>query len=38
MTGLCECGCGERAPIARKTSRERGHVKGEVLNAPELMR
>lgn len=28
---LCECGCGEAAPIAKKTRRERGQVKGQPL-------
>lgn len=28
MTKLCECGCGEPAPTARKTRRSLGHVKG----------
>lgn len=26
---LCECGCGEPAPIATATNRKRGYVKGE---------
>lgn len=26
---FCECGCGKLAPIARKTRRRWGHVKGE---------
>jgi ribosomal protein L40E len=29
VTGLCECGCGEAAPIARMTRKSRGHVKGQ---------
>ena len=28
---LCECGCGEPAPIATETSTARGHVKGQPL-------
>lgn len=28
---LCECGCGEPAPIAKKTYSARGVVKGQVL-------
>jgi HNH endonuclease/Helix-turn-helix domain len=28
-TGFCECGCGERAPIAEKTRAERGWIKGQ---------
>lgn len=26
---LCECGCGQPAPIAKATNRRKGHVKGE---------
>lgn len=26
---LCECGCGKPAPIAKKTARRIGHIKGE---------
>lgn len=26
---LCECGCGQPTPIAKKTDRKRGYVKGE---------
>ena len=26
---LCHCGCGERAPLAKKTAQKYGHVKGE---------
>ena len=29
MTALCQCGCGEPAPIAAKTAARYGHVKGE---------
>lgn len=29
MTGLCQCGCGERAPIATKTDSRGGYRKGE---------
>lgn len=28
---LCECGCGEPAPIATRTQASKGHVKGEPL-------
>ena len=28
---LCECGCGENAPVATKTSRAQGYVKGEPM-------
>ncbi len=28
---LCECGCGEPAPIATKTKRSCGHVKGQPI-------
>lgn len=28
-TGLCQCGCGNPAPIARKTSKAEGAVKGQ---------
>jgi hypothetical protein len=31
MEGLCECGCGQRTPIARITRTERGQVKGQPL-------
>lgn len=27
--GLCECGCGQRTPISKKTRGERGIVKGQ---------
>jgi len=27
--GLCQCGCGERAPLARATRRSEGIVRGE---------
>lgn len=27
----CECGCGEMAPVASKTNRSLGHVKGEPM-------
>ena len=27
--GLCECGCGGKAPIAKKTSTRAGHIKGQ---------
>jgi hypothetical protein len=26
---LCECGCGEPAPIAARTNRKRGHIAGQ---------
>ena len=29
--GFCQCGCGQLAPVATKTSSARGHVKGEPL-------
>lgn len=29
MSRPCECGCGQPAPIATKTNRRRGHVKGQ---------
>lgn len=28
---LCECGCGNAAPIAKQTDRSRGHIKGEPI-------
>lgn len=28
-SGLCECGCGEAAPVASRTDRRAGYVKGE---------
>jgi hypothetical protein len=27
--GLCQCGCGQRTPLAKITSREKGWIKGE---------
>lgn len=27
-SGLCECGCGQPAPILKRTRREKGHVRG----------
>lgn len=30
-SGLCRCGCGEPAPIAKKSDRKRGYVKGEPM-------
>jgi hypothetical protein len=29
--GLCHCGCGQRTPIAQKTSRRDGHVIGQPI-------
>jgi hypothetical protein len=29
--GYCQCGCGEKAPIAAVTSKKRGHIKGEPI-------
>jgi hypothetical protein len=29
--GYCHCGCGEKTPLAAKTSTRRGHVRGEPL-------
>jgi len=29
--GLCECGCLQLAPIAKKTDKRRGHIKGEPI-------
>lgn len=28
-SGLCECGCGEAAPVAKLTNRNRGYIKGQ---------
>lgn len=30
-TGLCECGCGQPAPIAKRNRKSIGHVKGQPL-------
>lgn len=30
-SGLCQCGCGQPAPIANRTSTARGYVKGEPM-------
>lgn len=29
--GYCQCGCGERAPLATKTSKRNGHVQGQPM-------
>lgn len=29
MDGLCECGCGQPAPLAKQTNKRFGHVKGQ---------
>lgn len=29
--GLCQCGCGEKTPLAKNNNKKRGHVKGEPL-------
>lgn len=29
---LCECGCGQPAPLATKTDKRRGHIKGQPLS------
>lgn len=31
MVSLCRCGCGQPTPIAKKTNKSRGHVKGQPL-------
>lgn len=31
MTGLCQCGCGQPAPIAKASIQKRGHVRGQPL-------
>ena len=28
---LCECGCGRPVPIAKRTNRSRGHIKGQPI-------
>jgi hypothetical protein len=30
-TGLCQCGCGQPAPIAKQTRKREGHIKGQPL-------
>jgi hypothetical protein len=29
--GMCECGCGERAPVAQRTNARLGHIRGQPL-------
>ena len=29
VTGLCECGCGQKAPISKTTNRKRGYLKDQ---------
>lgn len=29
--GFCECGCGHKTPLATKTNKKRGHIKGEPI-------
>jgi hypothetical protein len=31
MNGICQCGCGQRTPIAQRSSSAQGHVKGEPM-------
>lgn len=31
-SGLCQCGCGRAAPLARRTRRDLGHVRGQPLS------
>jgi hypothetical protein len=28
-SGLCMCGCGEQAPLAKKPDKRKGHVRGQ---------
>jgi|FreactTroBogLake_1042271.scaffolds.fasta_scaffold07902_2 hypothetical protein len=30
--GLCQCGCGKKAPIAKRGRKERGQIKGQILD------
>jgi hypothetical protein len=30
--GYCRCGCGERAPLAKRTRKDKGHVRGKPVD------